>query len=345
MRHDNLDARQIRALVKSDAGMAERDHQLEVMIEAICIIVGSRFSMNKKLSGHMLADLFKRSDNLIRDRFRPLDYQHDRKPGTRVHPKGEQIEACYSMLVRGSRPNGVSDIYQLVSMRLLGSRKSFQIDLIAHPVGFTYHVAERLMERTGMNEDAMDSLGRNLSKWMPFTCVASRHLDTDGGCAVPMDDNSGMLIGEMSHYDISVGAMRYVINKAGVTTIPSCMSHEPEVLPFVARTFVDRHQLRPAQAYSMKLLSDWNAENDGARYENEVNLLWPWSFNTDNADDIGDMADNALNELLDVVDDPVLVRAFHTDPDISRSFRSDDDLDLGEWAAGDCIERQSAMSR
>lgn len=332
MRHDNLDAEKIRSLVKASEGTSERNDLLSNLIEAIGLIVVKRFALNRKLPGKTLELLFKHCDSVIRDRFRPLDYQHDRKPSTRTHPKGEQLESCYSMLVHLSgRENGFYDLYQLVSVRLFATRKFFRIDVIAHPAAFQYHAAERLMERTMGVEDALDVLGRNLSKWIPFISEAELRLPTDGGCCVPVEYNAGMLVGEFTN-KLAVGAMRYDFNKNGVDTTPLRMN-PGHMRAFVARTFVSRHQLRPAQAYAMKLLTNWDQQNEIDRHENEINMLWPWSFNNDNGAEVGGLGRHALEELDLVMEDPVFVRSMHAATEHSRSQPSDDLLDLGDWGS------------
>jgi hypothetical protein len=342
MRHDSLDVEQIRNLVRSNEGLAERSGFLAAMIEAIGIIVADRFVQNKKLPGKTLGHLFQRSDEIIRSKFRPLNFQQDSKPATRVHPKGEQLESCYSMLVHfpGSE-GGFHDLYHLVSLRLFASRKVFRIDVITHPVAFQYHAAERILERAEDVGDAIDLLGMNISKWLPFVVEAEQSLPPDSGCCIPVEDNMGMLLGEFTDRFPS-GGTSYTISRNGIRYTAIEPTGEGR-RTFVARTFVSRHQLRPAQAYAMKRLSEWGRDNDFDRYDNEINILWPWSFDNDDTSDPVGLGVTAYEELEDVMSDPVFIRAMRLPGTIgSASQRSDDDLDLGDWCPGQLPEEKAA---
>ncbi len=325
MRHDSLDVEKIRNLVKSNEGFSRRHDLLAGAVGLIKVTARSHFSSGGGLTSKALGAFFRVCDGVIRnDAFRPLQYSFDRKMVTTAR------QARYSMLVPMSAAEGFDDLYQLVSVHLWGTKKSLRLDVILHPMAFQYHAAERLMERTNGVDDALDLLGANLSKWMPFAALADTALPTEGGFCLPVGDNTGMMIGEFTD-KLRSYALRLKVDKQGVDERHLRIDRRF----FVARTFVSRHQLRPAQAYAMNLLTEWAGKHECERHEIESRLLWPWSFGSEESADIEYSGDTAFDELDHIMKNPVLIRSMHAGADKSRTQFSDDLLDLGVWGAED----------
>jgi hypothetical protein len=225
---------------------------------------------------------------------------------------------------------GFDDFYQLCSMRVYATRKNLRVDFIAHPAAFQYHAAERLMERAIGVDDALDCLGRSLTEWLPFIYHAEGGLMTDGACCAPVRENAGMMVGEFTDQVIG-SAIRYDFGRHTRRT-PTAPKFFALDRTFMARTFLGRTQLRPAQAHAMKLLSNWRADFGDACQSDSESILWPWSLD-DDFESGSEGFESAAAALDQVIENPDFIRSMHASPGRSGSLPSDDLLDLGAWGS------------
>lgn len=329
MRHSELDVEKIRDLVKSSEGLPGRATSVFQLFVDISDIVTDHFVQNKRLPDGVLEQILAACDETVK-KFKPISCRQDHRPATKARPKGDRFELCYSLLIQPRRVEGFDDFYQLCSMRIYATRKNLRLDFITHPAAFQYHAAERFMERAVDIDDALQSLGRTLIEWLPYIYGAESGLMTDGGCCLPVGDNVGMMIGEFTEHASST-AIRYDFGK---NTGPLPTKMPKPIGPdrtFMARTFVARTQLRPAQAHAMKLLSDWHANSDEACKSDSRIILWPWSMADDVAPGSSEFRLSAAT-LNQIIENPVFIRSMHASPDLSRPLPSDVSLEIGRWA-------------
>ncbi|NTF17830.1 hypothetical protein G6L37_05405 [Agrobacterium rubi] len=303
MRYRNLEAEKIRSLARATDGLPDRNAMFGDMIRLISLGAATQFSVRPRLTRKMLDQLFATCDKVVRGAFKPLHHVKERKLVTTSR------QASYSMLLQVPPTTGFDDMYQLVSLRLFGTTKAFRVYVTSHPVAFQHHAAERLMERTMGVEDALDTLGKDLSKWMPFTGMAEVHFSGSSDFCVPVGNRAGMMMGEFTPLLRSF-THRYKFDQHGCAE--SSLQTEGRV--FVARTFVSATQLRPEQTFSMNLLADWYSAHEQDLRRTENDLLWTWSFGSEDSTSVDALAPDCLASLDRIMENPQFARGVGAEP-------------------------------
>lgn len=330
-RHHSLEASGIRKLVAESRGMETTDAVLTSTMTAMEKLVMERFSKGKKLDGGRLQNLLKSCDAIFRDRIRPIRYHSETLPATKVHPKGDAYEVCYVGVKRlAADLANYDELYQLFSFRLHVTRKSVSISLESLPYAFQYHAAERLMERAENVDTAFWQIASDLAEWSTMLkkseYFARRH--NEGSMSVPIMGTAGILIGEFAPRATSPSDRKVVIDGIGLRLCRLSVREGSQSHMFVGKTFIGRFVMRPNQAYSMKLLTDWRAAHSETYCPTVSDTVWERRHLTPQAV----LSGEAVSALVSILDNPILRRSLHPDHLVNRIVQSDWDLPLGEWA-------------
>lgn len=268
MRHRNLEVDEIRTLVSESRVVENTDARMAAFLERVNTLVNARFSNHKRLTGQQLKAIYDECMELVGKDLVVLDGVFTEVSATLSRPKGEVYEMRFVSFMRMPNPPGDNDhLYQLFSFRLRLSRRSVDLDFQWHPVAFSYHATERLVERSTEKVEAMKRIASELAASLELiVCGEKLAVERNGGrFHVPFADASGCLLGEYVPFDLAAvksTAFRRKCSQEKLHGVPT------ERL-YVARTFVDRYQLEPVQAYAMNLLSLWKKEGgEGYRKAN-----------------------------------------------------------------------------
>lgn len=259
MRHRDLEAENIRRLVQESAGLEDVGTRIGDFLDRMDKLVNERFKAHRRLSGPQLKEIWSECQSMVARDVVVIDGVVTEVPPTRTRPKGEVYEMRFvSFMKMQNPPPPLTDIYQMFSFRLRMSRRHVWLDFQGHPVGFSYHATERVLERTTANVEAMKKVATELSRSLELIEACKTHAlsKTEGRLHIPFEDASGALLGEF------VPHSRHFLRKSAFNKWSTADSEHAgkEERFFVARTFVDRYLLEPVQAYGLNLLSLWREE-------------------------------------------------------------------------------------
>jgi|GEM_PF-6911775 len=268
IKHRNLVAPQIKSLVGDTTFVLGGNRAFEDIFTEVLTSLGRVFDRGRRLRETELTGVMGNLDALIRNHLPIIRAEHDFLPPTRTRPKGEAHEFRYVFL--GSVNGGE---YRLVAMRLLGTRKTIKLETHQLPVGFTYHAAERYLERSGKTGDALTDLGRCLLDNMVFykltEIFCARHLGFDLMFAGP--HGKGAVLGGL--YPTSVKAEGFEFRIEGIREY----SFEPLWPPgtcYTANTYISEDQIGIDQIAVVEDIEAWKRER-AVVYE-EVQRLSCW---------------------------------------------------------------------
>lgn len=259
MRHRDLEVDNIRKLVGESTNVARTDDLIASFLSKVDRIVEDRFYSKRRLDGGQLSGIWKDCLETVKRDIAVIDGVFTEVPATRTRPKGEIYEMRFvSFMKMKDGPVDHRDVYQLFSFRLRLSRRSVDMDFEAHPVGFTYHAAERVLERGKDIEAAMLRTATELARSLELIACAESHAIEHCRSLfnVPFEDASGALLGEFVAAAPDINRSTE-FRKGVVWDVEANRNHQRF---FLARTFVDRYLLEPAQAYGMNLLDLWKNE-------------------------------------------------------------------------------------
>jgi hypothetical protein len=269
MRHRHLDAENIRTLVTESRVVENTDTLMMAFLEKVETLVNERFRSHRRLTGPQLRAIYDECMDMVAKDLVVLDGVFTEVPPTRTRPKGEVYEMRFVSFMRMQNPPpGDAILYQLFSFRLKLSRRSVSLDFQWHPVAFSYHATERLVERSSEKAAAMRRIATELAGSLELIACADAISIKSGlpNFHTPFADASGALLGEFVPYSPP---------KTKSTAFKRSCAHDhvignPDQRLYIARTFVDRYQLEPVQSYAMNLLSLWREEGgDGYTAQNE----------------------------------------------------------------------------
>lgn len=329
-KHQNLTAPAIRALA-SEANFVERSTSCFVdMVEELHGFVAPRFGVGKKLTGQGLSEIFVSAGKMLDERALTIEKDWREIAATRIHPKGEAISARSILAVKQAKNMGGSGHeFDLVTFRLEGSRKKLVYGISELPTKFSYHSAERLMEYVSGTETAVNEIANTLTHFMPITYLVG-HSDApeiQGTMAVPLLSGAGMLLGEFINPPKAKRSTYVTYNHVKVASTTANTVVVKKL--FMVKTFVDRHRMRPHQAYAMDRLLTFANVYSAALDELRRHMAWPQlkgpiQYRID--DQMGD-------SLRDLFDDPDFVAGVRRAPfEDVNVLRPANILPLGRFA-------------
>lgn len=330
-RHHSLTATGIRKLVSEASAMNTTDAVLSSTITRIEKLVSGRFEKGKKLDSPRLRNLAKSCDDIFHEHIRPIRVWSRHVEPTRAHPKADAYEACYVGVKRQTaKIKDYRDLYQLFSFRIYANRKLVVVSLESLPYAFEYHAAERLMERAENVETAFWQIASDVAEWSPLIrgaeYFATRVNRND--FSIPIMGKTGMLIGGYTPRISSPSDRSLIINATGVHIVSRVREECSQKQMFVGETFISRFLMRPNQAYAMKLMTDWRETHEENYAEVIPELLWQQRMLAPRVA----LSDETKRGLATILDDAILRRALHPDPEVNRIVESDWMLPLGDWA-------------
>ena len=268
MRHQDLEADNIRKLVQESAVVEGVDTRMEEFLQKVDRLVYGEFRKHRRLTGTQLRGLWNECMAMVRKDIVVIDGVFTEIPATLAKPKGEVYEMRFvSFMKMKKAPLGYVDIYQLFSFRLRLSRRSVEMDFHGHPAGFSYHATERVLERTKGTDEAMKRVATELAASLELIWAAAEHSLSacEGRLHIPFRDASGALLGEYVHSNDAHQYHRWLFTKGRARVGDLGERRNPAF--FIALTFVDRYLFEPVQSYAMNLLSLWR-EEAGETYQN-----------------------------------------------------------------------------
>ncbi len=266
--HRDLAASDIRKLVAELGGVSILTKDLVNYVTLAGGFVLQRFARGKRLSASDLQDIFENADQIVGSDIAPCGRWRASREANRFHPNGQKMEAAYMIICT----DGAN--FQLYAIRIEGSQKKVRFEITGIPFGFTYHTAERYLERYGKTDYPLNAIGRGLVDYA-FCLFVTGPFARDrnaGHMNIPAPDGSGIFLGEFKDFNSlsyclefdCYGGRKLPVDNVFLTRSPI----------FVAQTFVDRHQMRPEQTAAAQMLADWTAEYRRDLDTERDNLLW-----------------------------------------------------------------------
>jgi hypothetical protein len=278
-RHGNLDKDAIRSLVDQASRVATLSSKLTAIQKTVMETVKERFRHGKKLTGIDLSVLLNGVDGAISSDFHPLDQQTTKIQPTRIHPKGEKCENLYvGLRVREGTEKTTNPIYQLFVFRFYITRKAVLMETRNLPLAFSYHAAERIIERSRNVDEAFRTIATGLLEWAPMLHHAAEvSVEKNGGfMAHPCSNRSGLFLGD--YLEGSNGKAHYVgMDGVGLERGTGTVEHSDKPI-YVARTFVEAYELRPDQTELADALSMWRAAFKEKLAEATKEYIYPYTL-------------------------------------------------------------------
>jgi hypothetical protein len=297
MKHRGLDIAGIQNLVAEAKTLEAVDPALWRMLGNVDYEISRRFNTGKKMSGPHLYAVASYARHQINTKAAIINARELRSEPSRTRPKGEEFECCYTGVhLMDEQPAGMDDVYQLFSLRFHMSRKAAKIEYIRQPLAFRYHAAERFLERT-LNEDkAFMNIAMSLSKWSPVIHSSQAKIieQTGSNFGFPSEGDEGLILGEYIAWPSQdAKIVTYDRHCRSIDSEPNYM----ETL-YLARTFVDKFQLRCPQTDYVETVSAWGKANlvdmDSAREQ----IMWPHSSNNSERRELGNATDDIIEAIL-----------------------------------------------
>lgn len=251
LKHRNLEASRIRTLVQEyDATTRINDVAGEAIVRIAEKLVPA-VKKGRRLTGSELLTIMDELDTDIRSGVVTILSRSETIKATRARPKGEAYERCY-VFVHALNKESV----QLVSIRVFGTRKSIKIESQMLPVGFTYHAAERILERTRNVDLAFKELGAALLDMLAFyKLTESFSLEKlKGDLLLPDRSGNGIALGSIHAMDWKVIGAEF--GAYGMKRYQPIHVWPPGT-KFVAHTFVNTAQLGEDQVRLAEAIRDW----------------------------------------------------------------------------------------
>lgn len=251
LKHKNLDAPRIRNLVREDAVTGKFDDASVAMFSDLLLYLGGIFDRGRRLRAEELKTVMDIVDSRIREGFLVVRSGKSNIPPTRIKPKGESYENRYIAVHRIE-----ANSYILVAYRLLGTRKVIRLEQAALPIGFTYHAAERMLERAADVEMAFRQIAESLLEYMVFTKLGEVPCVKNLACDLLIPDvgGHGALLGGI--YEVERKPERFDFRIEGMFT-----SHPKPFwglsTRFVAHTFIGTSQMREEQIALSDAIRAW----------------------------------------------------------------------------------------
>jgi hypothetical protein len=278
-RHSNLDKDAIRSLVDQASRVATVSNKIAAIQKTVMATVKERFRHGKKLTGIDLAVLLNGVDGAITSDFHPLDHQTTKIPPTRVHPKGEKHENLYvGLRVREGTEKTTNPVYQLFMFRFYMTRKAVFMETRNLPLAFTYHAAERIIERTRNVDEAFRTIANGLLEWAPMLHhAADVSVEKNAGfMAHPCSNRSGLFLGD--YLEGNNGRAEYVgMDGVGFERGTGKIEHSDMPI-YVARTFIETDELRPDQTELADTLSMWRSAFKEKLAEATKEYIYPYTL-------------------------------------------------------------------
>jgi hypothetical protein len=277
-KHKNLVGNQILNLASEHRLSNDAYAITEEIVRTITSKMCSGPDVGRKLRGHELKDIVETPRRNIVDRSILLQHESASKRATLGRPNSDVYDDFYLYVYSASETDMLP-----MTMRVIGSRAQIELEFSTPPVAFTYHAAERLLEREGEKERAIRSISASLLDMYPFLKIVeelvAKNLHSE--MLVPDIDGHGVFLGSL--YQTHARPLRFIIRREGMQRL-RMESLWPLGLEFVAHTFVDNSRLRPAQIRFADAIRAWRARNLEANrvlkkfslwvsdYENEISM-------------------------------------------------------------------------
>lgn len=259
MKHRNIDAEAIRHLVREDANAARVSEEMTSIYQALDDAIKPFFITGKKLKGDDLRAMFEECCDRFIQISLPVDQDRSFRAPTRTRPKGEAYQARFVGVKRIENSPTGTEQYQLFGFSIFASRKTVILDFQEQPFAFQYHTAERLLERNSEKVNALHRLGAAVYAWSATILLARQYAlkELDNRLVLPMQDNTGILLGDYIERSIYSGKRRCY-------EYSSCREQDRFIanlnFGFLARTFVSNGMLRDDQRLLMDQLVAWQQE-------------------------------------------------------------------------------------
>lgn len=268
MRHSGLDGDKIRRLVGEADKLAGTYGILNHMIDELEEWVLPKFAGGKRLGDGIVKELVEGMQIVSRQYLTPIEEDFIHRPATLARPKGEEMGMAFLVAQPITGVPRCDDLYQLMSFRAHATRRAFRLDIAAHPFAFQYHTAERMMERLHEADATFRLSATDLSNWSPALAHLDRSGEENPNFVFPSADGSGLHLGEFIDHDIATYAsIEYNVHGKKVHHYGTARASRL----YVARTFVDRYQLREEQTAAAEALARWRQESGAAPVHP---LLW-----------------------------------------------------------------------
>lgn len=272
MIHKNLNAGDIRKLVSESASIRSVGEGVHGLLEDLHKVVMSRFTKGKRLAPKELREIFEGVDKVMTSKMAPAGRWVAEVGATRVHPKGEKMEAAYVFVHNLEKLH-----YHLFGLRIEGSRKKVKFELTALPFAFEYHAAERFLEFRKNAEKPTNPMQAIANRMMDcafflfFGLPAAQ--DRNGGhMNIPAPDDSGLFLGHFVEYEPYSHVREYGEKSVHWGSNPSILAECPV---YVLKTFVDRHRLRSDQLAAMEMMAEWHEKYRPELTKERDKIVWP----------------------------------------------------------------------
>ena len=326
MKHKGLDVDGIRKLVAASDSIKDGGRSVFRLLTNTQLALSDAFARHRKLTRQELDKVVSSCRTALADS--PfIQSRHTLSKATISRPNSEEFESQYFGIIPSD-----GDRFRLFSFRFHGSRKRVVLELEVHPLAFSYHTAERMLERRKNCADAFMAIAHELSTWYPAIRHAQgcTYFHTQGNINIPVSNEEGMLACtyEPAGYSKFEGTSRLIFDADGVREIPLPRPMPDTIL--VVETFVERFLFSDRLSYAMRSLDDWkSAHTPEAGWDANPFMLRGSGYLSLGFPDLSIESRRALS---DILRDPSVVRAVHPDKTINVYHPTDKLLPRGNWA-------------
>ncbi len=196
------------------------------------------------------------------------------KPGTRTRPKGEEFERNYVII-----SNFDKNLFTFFSIRFHLSRRFCTYTCSELPIAFTYHCAERLMERGRNITQAATEISLSLMEMFIFSKIAEPVARTElhDLMVLPAIELEGAFLGEYQDHAPYDFRFDFGVHETMSPNLSGVTSHRR----YLVKTFVDDKRLSVKQDEIIDKIFDWRVECDEFHDQAMVKALWPQCFMTE----------------------------------------------------------------
>ena len=258
MKHRNLDAKSIRALVSEDKQVRGLESDLDGTLRKIensvlHRLVGGR----KKLTQRELVDIVEDINETIRSGIRPVAGRSQWRKTSKAKSHKDMFVSHQVAIWTPTHIEGAADIYELFGLKIVASTAGIDVKVTSFPMAFKYHAAERVLERAVNAQEAIHRIGASL---VGMATVVREAAKTEHIVDLHLPDfEAGGLLAGQFYKPFLPKEMHLRFDVRGSEKTFS----NPDIQRyFIVKTFVGNSLLRPAPADAVGMLSSWKEKHD-----------------------------------------------------------------------------------
>lgn len=267
-KHKNLKASKIKDLACDANIAAMASDRVGKTLDVLSAVFIESLKQGRRLKSDELELIVDTIEHNFENDMIVIAQRYFDKPASRTRPKSEEFERNYVVV-----SNLGGDFFTIFAIRFHVTRRMIHYSCSELPIAFTYHCAERLMERGRNISQAAKEISLSLLEMLIFSKLAepvsAEHLQNY--MILPAIELDGAFLGTYDMHDPYDYKMSFkdinglIPHSSGVTARKR----------YVAKTFVDDKKLSRKQEEVIDNIFDWRADCDIIHEQAMVKELWP----------------------------------------------------------------------